>query len=259
MSIPAGTIRRPPASPRRCRSRPMRIRTTCSRSSTKILPSPTSPVWPPSQSASIVGSQELVRHRDLEADLLGQPDPHGRAAVGLDAVELTAVTLHPAHREPSYLGAVEGFQHLVRLLGTDDPDNELHLKWLPAVDGLSARQPFAAGRRPSLSTCTKRGADRLSLLGERGVDRRRPTRRRRSWPASCRRPGRSPRAPPRASSSRRVDVPALLEQRERERAQRLQPLVGQRLAGHQRRDQRPRRRPACARTSSARRASTRSR
>src|SRR6201999_683219 len=35
---------------------PVRMRTTRSRSSTKILPSPTSPVRPPSHNASIVGS-----------------------------------------------------------------------------------------------------------------------------------------------------------------------------------------------------------
>ena len=75
------------------------MRTARSSGRTKILPSPTSPVRAPSQSASIVGCDERVGDGDLEADLLGEPHLHGRAAIGLDAVELTAVALDPAHRD----------------------------------------------------------------------------------------------------------------------------------------------------------------
>ena len=60
---------------------PVRMRTTRSSGTTKILPSPTSPVCPPSQSASIVGCDELVGDRDLEADLLGRA-PSARACRG---------------------------------------------------------------------------------------------------------------------------------------------------------------------------------
>ena len=42
------------------------------------------------------GLDERLRDRDLEADLLGQPHLHGRAAVGLDPVQLAAVALHTA-------------------------------------------------------------------------------------------------------------------------------------------------------------------
>src|SRR5919112_719471 len=92
---------------------------------------------------------EVVGDRDLEPHLLRQPDADGRAAVGLDAVELTAVTLHAAHREPSDLGAVQRLEHLVGLLGTDDPDHQLHAHapaWTTTF--LSAREPLrsAPGR-----------------------------------------------------------------------------------------------------------------
>ena len=69
---------------------------------------------------------ERIGDRDLEADLVGEPDLHGRAAVGLDPVELTAVALDPADREPAHVGAVEGLQHVVRLLRPDDADHEFH-------------------------------------------------------------------------------------------------------------------------------------
>ena len=114
-----------------CRSRPVRMRTARSSGTTKILPSPTSPVRPPSQSASIVGSTNGVGDRDLEADLLGEAHLHRGAAVGLDAVELAAVALHAAHRYSAHLGAVERLQHVVGLLGPNDPDDELHLSHPP--------------------------------------------------------------------------------------------------------------------------------
>ena len=84
---------------------------------------------------------ERVGDGDLEAHLVGEADLHGRAAVGLDAVELAAVALHAAHREPAHLGAVEGFQHVVRLLRPHDADHELHSP-APSLTG------DAAGRRP---------------------------------------------------------------------------------------------------------------
>ena len=110
---------------------PVRMRTACSSGTTKILPSPTSPVRAPSQSASIVGLDELVGDGDLEADLLREPHLHGRAAVGLDPVELAAVSLDPAQRDAAHLGAVERLQHVVRLLRPHDPDHQLHS--LPSV------------------------------------------------------------------------------------------------------------------------------
>ena len=83
---------------------PVRMRTTRSSGTTKILPSPTSPVCAPAQSASIVGCDELVGDGDLEADLLREPHLHGRAAVGLDAVELASVALNAGEREAAHLG-----------------------------------------------------------------------------------------------------------------------------------------------------------
>src|SRR4051812_28439587 len=69
---------------------------------------------------------EVLRHRDLAADLVGEAHLHGRAAVGLDTLELAAVTLHAADRDTSYLGPVERLQHVVDLLRPDDADHELH-------------------------------------------------------------------------------------------------------------------------------------
>src|SRR5688572_2381732 len=88
---------------------------------------------------------EVVGHGDLEADLLGQPDPYARAAVRLHTVELSSMTLHTAHREPTYFGAVERLQHLVRLLGADDPDHEFH-----------GAQASSGAPRPSLAVWMKR-------------------------------------------------------------------------------------------------------
>ena len=117
---------------------PVRIRTARSSGRTKILPSPTSPVLPPSQSASIVGWTNASRDRDLEPDLLGERHLHGRAAVGLDPLELAAVALDAADRDAAHLGAVERLEHVVGLLGPDDADHQLHVS------------PFRPGHGPGL-------------------------------------------------------------------------------------------------------------
>ena len=69
---------------------------------------------------------EVVGDADLEAHLLGEPHLHGRAAVGLDAVDLAAVALDARHREAAHLGAVERLEHVVRALRPHDRDHELH-------------------------------------------------------------------------------------------------------------------------------------
>ena len=76
----------------------------------------------PRSSARRTASETAISKRTFS----DEPHLHGRAAVGLDPVELAAVALHAAHREPAHLGAVERFQHVVRLLRPDDPDHELH-------------------------------------------------------------------------------------------------------------------------------------
>src|SRR5687768_8263958 len=63
---------------------------------------------------------EVVGHRDLEPDLVGESHLHGGAAVGLDPVELTAVTLDAGYRGAAHLGPVEGLQYVVRLLRAND-------------------------------------------------------------------------------------------------------------------------------------------
>ena len=68
---------------------------------------------------------ERIGHGDLEPDLLGQPHLHGRAAVGLDPVELTSVALDPAQGDPAHLGAVQGLQNVIGLLRAHHADHEL--------------------------------------------------------------------------------------------------------------------------------------
>src|SRR4051812_12076267 len=72
------------------------------------------------------GLDEVLAHGDLAADLVGEPHLHGRATVGLDALELAAVALDAADRDTADLGAVERLQDVVDLLRPDDADHELH-------------------------------------------------------------------------------------------------------------------------------------
>src|SRR6185312_1823511 len=85
---------------------------------------------------------ELVGDGDLEAHLLRQTHLDRRAAVGLDTVELAAMALHSAHRDAPHLGAVERLEHVVRLLGPDDADHELHgtAPFVDTMTGGSARR-----------------------------------------------------------------------------------------------------------------------
>ena len=104
---------------------------------------------------------ELVRDGDLEADLLGETHLHARAAIRLDAIELAAVALDAAQREPAHLGAVEGLEHVVDLVRSDDADDELHaaadlaavqrrlvMHALPARCHTQARRPPREGLCP---------------------------------------------------------------------------------------------------------------
>src|SRR6478735_1877421 len=52
--------------------------------------------------------------------------PPGRAAVGLDPVELSSMALDPGHGHAAHLRAIERLEHVVRALGTDDADHQLH-------------------------------------------------------------------------------------------------------------------------------------
>src|SRR3954468_5687941 len=91
---------------------------------------------------------EVLRHGDLDPDLVRQAHLHGRAAVGLDALELAAVALHAADRDAAHLRAVERLQHVVHLLRPDDADHELHCA-LPF---------FEHGTAPRAGTAMPRGA-----------------------------------------------------------------------------------------------------
>src|SRR3954452_21452534 len=95
---------------------------------------------------------EVVGDGDLKAHLLRQGHLHGRAAVRLDALELAAVPLHPADRNAPDLGAVEGFQGVVRPLGPDDADDELQ-----EVVSLDFVGPARRGRAGVLTMHSKSG------------------------------------------------------------------------------------------------------
>ena len=105
---------------------PVRMRTARSSGTTKILPSPTSPVRAALAERVDRRLDEVVGDRDLEADLLRQAHLHRRPAVGLDPLQLAPVPLHAAHRDPAHLGAVERLQHVVGLLRPHDADHQLH-------------------------------------------------------------------------------------------------------------------------------------
>jgi len=53
----------------------------------------------------------------------GRTGEVGDGKIFVVPLDLAAVALDPAHREPPDLGAVERLQDLVRLLGTHDPDH----------------------------------------------------------------------------------------------------------------------------------------
>src|SRR3954452_13987359 len=91
---------------------------------------------------------EVLRHGDLDTNLVREAHLHGRAAVGLDALELAAVALHAADRDAAHLRAVERLQHVVHLLRPDDADHELHCA-LPF---------FEHGTAPRAGTAMPRGA-----------------------------------------------------------------------------------------------------
>src|SRR3712207_7819471 len=58
----------------------------------------------------------LFPYTTLFRSLVRQPHLDPRPAVRLDAVELPAVALHPAERDPAHLGAEQRFEHVVGLL-----------------------------------------------------------------------------------------------------------------------------------------------
>src|SRR4051794_10626435 len=94
------------------------------------------------------GFDEVLRDRDLDAHLVGEPHLHGRAAVGLDALELAPVALYAADRDAAHLRAVERLQHVVHLLRPDDSDHELH--------GAAPSLPRTFGARGGMRVAARR-------------------------------------------------------------------------------------------------------
>ena len=71
---------------------------------------------------NVVGAAKTI----LEANLLGEAHLHRGATVGLNPLQLTAVTLHAAHRNPPHLSAIERLQYVVGLLRPHDANHEFH-------------------------------------------------------------------------------------------------------------------------------------
>ena len=149
---------------------------------------------------------ERVGDGDLEADLLGEPHLHGRAAVGLDPVELTPVALDAAHRDAAHLGAVSASSTSFAFSGRTMPITSFTRR-LPQLNhgggfcvepGPGRPCPIVQEVRPEFLRVSR------SPAGGRPRSRRRPPRacRRRPRPApspqsivsrsssACRRPGR---------------------------------------------------------------------
>ena len=141
----------------------VRMRTTRSSGTTKILPSPTSPVWAPSHSASSVGSTNSSETAISKRTLSDEAHLHARAAVRLDAVELAAVALHAAERYPAHLGAVERLEDVVDLVRPDDADDELHAR--AAGRSVAARRRRLVMRDPPIDGVPCR----LAGAGARGL------------------------------------------------------------------------------------------
>jgi hypothetical protein len=70
---------------------------------------------------------EVIGDRDLEANLLRERHLDCRPAIGLDALELTAVPHHAGKRQPAHLRAVQRFEDVIGLLRSDDADDKLHV------------------------------------------------------------------------------------------------------------------------------------
>jgi hypothetical protein len=85
------------------------MRYTFSTGSTNTFPSPTVPVRPP-QNGAHRRLDEVVRHADIEAHLLGQLHLHRRAAIGLDVLAFAAVSLHARDGQALHLGLEELLQ-----------------------------------------------------------------------------------------------------------------------------------------------------
>ena len=89
------------------------------------MPSPTAPVRAAREDRVDRRLDEVVGHPDLEAHLLGELHLDRRAAVGLDALGLSAVPLHAVERQAAHLRPEEGLEDVVQLLGPDNRDDEL--------------------------------------------------------------------------------------------------------------------------------------
>ena len=102
------------------------MRTTCSRSKTKILPSPILPVLAAFSIASITRSSEVVRDRGLDLDLGQEVDDVLGAAIELGVALLPAEALDLGDGDALHADRRQGLADLVELERLDDGGNQFH-------------------------------------------------------------------------------------------------------------------------------------
>src|SRR5258708_26960910 len=91
---------------------------------------------------------EMIRDADLDPHFVGELHLHRRAAVGFDALDLAAVTLNAADREPRDFRAEKRFEDVVQTLRPNNCDNEFHSA--PLIRRFAAPSARCAGRRISM-------------------------------------------------------------------------------------------------------------
>ena len=105
---------------------PVRMRTTCSRSKTKILPSPILPVLADFSMASMTWSSRSSLDGGFDLDLGQKIDDVFGAAVQLGVAFLPAEALDLGDGDALHADGGEGFTHFVKLERLDDGGNEFH-------------------------------------------------------------------------------------------------------------------------------------
>ena len=119
---------------------PVRMRTTCSRSKTKILPSPILPVLAALLDRLDDAVEHVVLDRGLDLHLRQEVDDVLGAAIELGVALLPAEALDLGDGDALHADRREGLAHLVELERLDDGGNEFH--------GFPCERPRNAVRRP---------------------------------------------------------------------------------------------------------------
>ena len=126
---------------------PVRMRTTCSRSETKIFPSPILPVFAAFSIASITRSSKIALDRGFDLHFRQEVDDVFRAAIELRVALLAAETLDLGDGDALHADPRQGLADLVELERLDDGGDKLHgdLPW--AMNRVRRRLRTSSSRR----------------------------------------------------------------------------------------------------------------